>query len=565
MLSTNTGQALRADVHLHKNLGIVWRSSSDPPVDAWAKGFAFHDGTLLDAKGLGMLFAQTVTAAPGGETGQRFAGLLCALNGNFAVVVRMDGLLFAAVDRLRSILLFYGEHDGTLCVSDDAFWVKEQVRDTVPDPLSVKEFMLTGYVTGSDTLFPNVKQLQAGECLHWTAGEGRPRLSTHRYYRWIRGDYADATQEELCAEMDCMHLRVFERLLESTEGRTIVVPLSGGHDSRLIVTMLKRLGREDVICFSYGRPGNRESEVSRRVAETLGYPWRFVPYSRKSWRVWYNSAEWQAYSRYACGLCSLPHLQDWPAVWVLREQGQVPDDAVFIPGHSVVYEERPVEEELVIDAILRYHYSLFDWAGRRHELYPLFRARILRTLGDLAVFPDNASAFESWDVAERQPKFITNSLRVYEFWGYDWRVPLWDNEMMAYWTRVPLHLRVGKRLYKAAVAQVCGGVGLKESALSDAPSLGRARIVVAVETAFGGTPFWRAIETLHRAAGLVTGFWSHPMAWYGINSFGGHLRQALRPDALGAAKFCINSLLVKSEAARVGIDVQHWSLLDGGS
>jgi hypothetical protein len=40
-----------------------------------------------------------------------------------------------------------------------------------------------------------------------------------------------------------------------------------------------------------------------------------------------------------------------------------------------------------------------------------------------------------------------NSLRAYEFWGHDWRIPFWDHELMDFFMRVPLELRIGKKLY----------------------------------------------------------------------------------------------------------------------
>jgi asparagine synthase (glutamine-hydrolysing) len=68
-----------------------------------------------------------------------------------------------------------------------------------------------------------------------------------------------------------------------------VVPLSGGLDSRIIVAMLKRLGVEDVICFTYGKKGNREAEISRQVAEALGYRWYFVEYTKEKLYDGYHS------------------------------------------------------------------------------------------------------------------------------------------------------------------------------------------------------------------------------------------------------------------------------------
>jgi asparagine synthase (glutamine-hydrolysing) len=62
-----------------------------------------------------------------------------------------------------------------------------------------------------------------------------------------------------------------------------------------------------------------------------------------------------------------------------------------------------------------------------------------------------ADAMEKWDWQERQAKFICNSVRVYEFYGYDWWLPLWDTEFMKFWEHVPLELRKGTALYLAYV------------------------------------------------------------------------------------------------------------------
>ena len=76
------------------------------------------------------------------------------------------------------------------------------------------------------------------------------------------------------------------------------------------------------------------------------------------------------------------------------------------------------------------HYNLFDWSKRKGKLYSLFEKKILEVLDSLDQYPDQSSAFESWDISERQPKFIVNSLRVYEYFGYEWWIPFWDKKFM---------------------------------------------------------------------------------------------------------------------------------------
>lgn len=58
-----------------------------------------------------------------------------------------------------------------------------------------------------------------------------------------------------------------------------------------------------------------------------------------------------------------------------------------------------------------------------------------------------ADIIEYQDYQERQAKFINNAIRVYEFWGYEWRTPFWDKNILEYWSWIPLSWRYGRRLY----------------------------------------------------------------------------------------------------------------------
>jgi asparagine synthase (glutamine-hydrolysing) len=396
-------------------------------------------------------------------------------NGFFSALYWDGAEGWMAVDKIRSFPIFYGQKNGQLFISDDAHWVKERVGNTEYDPLAKAEFLLAGYVTGADTLYPNVKQVQAGEIVSFKLdGDGTFCFSPVRYYRYIHKDYFQKTEEELLQIFDQVLLDVFNRLIDFADGRTIVVPLSGGYDSRLIVLMLKRLGYDKLIAFSYGREGNEEARISKEVAESLDIPWEFVPYTNEQWYGWYHSEEMKSYGDMADGCCALPHIQDWPAVKKLKETGRIPKDSVFVPGLSAdlpagsrskrlprLYQEQSLNRDLVLDSILEYHYSLFDWSKQRKKLEPVFRERILRTLGNLDDFSESAGAFECWDIAERQVKYINNSIRVYEFFGYAWWTPFWDEQFMAYWNRVLPRYRKKQQAYIKFVVSLGEDMGIK--------------------------------------------------------------------------------------------------------
>ncbi|KAF5035615.1 hypothetical protein DSECCO2_583720 [anaerobic digester metagenome] len=142
----------------------------------------------------------------------------------------------------------------------------------------------------------------------------------------------------------------------------------------------------------------------------------------------------------------------------MREKKLIPYDSVFIPGHSADFlqgshlnaafvRSGSFSRDELIARILAKHYRL--WPDPEPSDAENFRARIQSIINAPESMSGERAAdfFEYWDLQERQAKFIVNSLRVYEFFGYDWRIPFWDQRLMDYWAAVPLNLRLGRKLW----------------------------------------------------------------------------------------------------------------------
>jgi len=387
-----------------------------------------------------------------------FIDVLRRLDGNFAMVLIVRDEVQLAVDKLRSIPLFYRQTGKDLIVSDDIRFLRRDEDATDHD--SLIEYSTAGYVTGAHTLFSEIGGLQSGECVSWNASEEAPRAQ--RYYRYCCSYDAEESVEELFEKFDEALLLAFRRIIESVNGRQVVVPLSAGFDSRLVAATLKRCRYDNVLCFSYGIPGNNQEARSRETATKLGYRWVQVPYSATRWREALSSKEIGEYWAFSANGTSLPHPDDWLAVKLLKESYELSDDAVFVPGHTgdficgshlknvfdPWFQEDPYDLE---GAIIKKHYSLWEnLASRRHV-----REVILHRLSEaLESFPrktdeDLARMYEYWEWQERQAKFIVNSVRGYEFFGYSWRLPLWDCAIMDFWKRIPISLKMDKYLYRA--------------------------------------------------------------------------------------------------------------------
>lgn len=446
-------------------LGKQWHHSNGISV----VGAAFEGRRLLKRELMTTYFTDV-------SNWQDFLRKVKTLNGFFAVVVVRENVCYAAVDRMRSIPLFYAMQDDTFLLSDDPEWLEIKLGFSKRDPVSLAEFLLAGYTTERHTLNPEIHQIQAGEAVMFSKSEEGCSLFAEQYYQFVTGKHGeeDISENDLLHELERVTFRAIERLIEIAHDRPIVIPLSGGLDSRLIAMILKRLGYRNVQAFTYGLKNNWEAKVSQSVAKQLGIPWYFVEYKPELWRNWYWSDECQEYIKFGGKLTSLAHLQDWPAIKELTKQGVILPESVIVPGHTgdfisgghIPFEltrQRSYSAKDVINAIWEHHYVLMPldiaslYAGispkKAHE--HLFK-RLQFCIGHVDNLSNSEAVglYERWEWSERQAKYIVNSVRVYDFFGLDWWLPWWDVEVMEFWEKVPLELRLQRQLYRQYIKHV---------------------------------------------------------------------------------------------------------------
>jgi len=442
----------RLSLHLVRNEGFAWGKHITQRLTVCAKGFLFDaENKLHDGKSLCEYFATA-------KSESEFEKLLLAANGSFAVVLQNADLTLAAVDRLRSIPLFYTSGDAARLVGDDGDVLANIIGKTLPEETSLQEFALAGFVIGRDTLHPQIKEIQAGEYVRF---EQTSSISI-RYYCHLHTHDRYATEEEHFVALAGISQRVVERLIRTLHNRPIVLPLSGGYDSRYIACMLKEIKYKRVVCYTYGRSDSPEVVTSRQVAATLGYDWHFVEYTAVKVKEALSSPQYEAYCNYCHNYSSLPHIQEFIALTELRSLGILPNDGVIVSGFcgdllggSYV----PSQFQLgYVDALLKA--GLSEHIADQHLYIKLFtddlvtakvRAHIQQVLDEIGEAPDTPSSFvshnEAFFTAHKVAKFVVNSLRVYEFFGLEWRMPLWDQELIDYWYSVPVSARIGSPLY----------------------------------------------------------------------------------------------------------------------
>ena len=422
---------------LNHNSGFTWESENDLSV----KGYAYtQDGKFLKTDSLLDYLSPLLNDE------ENLISVLKALNGVFSFIYSIDSEVYLYCDKSRFFPLFFRISRGVM-VSDDPYSLIQD-GDTVLK-LAAEEFRYTGYTTGCNTLVTGIKQVPAGELIILKQGKN---ISRHRIFSYRVRLAGLKYDKDPIAVMHAAIEKAAERLIRSIGQSTPVLPLSGGFDSRLIACILKNHGYSNAICFTYGRK-TIEVDLSQKVADMLGFKWYFVNYETlMDERLAIDNEVFTRYYHYASRLTSMFYLQEYPAVLYLMKHNLIPENSIFLPGHSgdllggsqftKVFSIH-LNNKHIIDRILQKKYINYP-AGQRllKSFHACLKAELDRNDAYLPY-----SVFEDWDIREKIAKFILNSSQVFTFFGYQVRFLFWDDELVEFFRCLPPERKNFRKLY----------------------------------------------------------------------------------------------------------------------
>lgn len=371
-------------------------------------------------------------------------------NGNWGAIIETDDALHLITDVPRSLPLHYAHIDGQWLVSNDIAELTLALPEVSANLAVMEEFRNVGNVFGQETLLNEVDTCRAFSIttLH---SDGSVSENSHTLF-------FDAPERMLDVQafftlfLDALRER-FRLLIEAANGSQLVVPLSGGADSRLLLGLLKELKAPHVVTFTYGKSGSREARVSEQVAKACGFPWLFVEIEDEAMHAQWNTPSTQNFIKATWSGNALPHIQDWYALKRLTDSSALEPNAIVLPGHTIVGNEHDewcftveggLSREEIRDILAKKHYLL-----RGREKYYTRDKHFLAALDSYLDFVGyvrgQTNLFELTailNLLERQAKYINNSMRSYEYFGFQWALPMLESPIVQLWHRVaPLAVR----------------------------------------------------------------------------------------------------------------------------
>lgn len=386
---------------------------------------------------------------------------IASLDGNFALTVQKHEYSFISVDKIRSTPLFFIKIEGDFFIDSsparlvDKIGFNKEINDN-----SITEIAMSGYTIGNKTIYKNLYSLKAGELVIFDNN-----FTYIQYYKYF-GKIEYKNYCNYINELSEVTLSIFRKMLKKIGSRQIIVPLSAGNDSRLVASVLKKLGANNVKCYSYGTTGNFEATISRMIANKLGFEWIFVPLTHKSEKEYYASQDYQNYLEFSQTFCSIPYIQGLSTIKYLKELNWISNDAIFINGNTGDFISgshinplkkilnnnlnKKERKENILNNLINKHFSLWGNIKTKKNIKQI-KATLWREIvlacGDLHNSEKDHLFYEYSEFIDRQTKYVNTAEFCYEFYGHEWRMPLWDDEYIYFWKKVPAEYKVEQKLY----------------------------------------------------------------------------------------------------------------------
>jgi len=397
------------DIQLTYQLCHQWQTEKH--ISVIGSAFAFNE--LLQGNELIQFFKDC-------DDETTFIDRLQKLSGHFAVVIKLEDKLLAAVDLIRTFPILLHQQDKQIIITDKI------TSDIEIDNHEVDIFKKVYCTLENNTLLKNWKQLQAGQYLVIDSKNDLVNIKT--YYHHTKESKIEPDFISI-KKLNALEKKIVQQTIQYANNRTILVPLSGGYDSRYILALLKQSNYEHIECYTYGKKNSYEVLIAKNVAEKLNIKWHFIEYTDELLDIFFTE-EWQQYSNLNHHYSSLPHEQDFFALHYLKKQQLLPLNAVIINGFC-----QDIHAGSFIEPVKNFDLQKFIFY--KHDIHI-----------DVSSYENSWNGYQEWLVKNRLSKFIINSVRVYEYFGLDFYLPFWNKDWIDFWYSLDMKERYHQQFYK---------------------------------------------------------------------------------------------------------------------
>lgn len=315
------------------------------------------------------------------------------------------------------------------------------------DKKAVCIYMATGFFLETDSFYQDEQIVQPGK--QYKINDQQKIVASESYFNWNYSPRNISFQTALDEFTD-----LFEQIItEQTNNRKVILPLSGGLDSRSQAVALHHI-KAEVQSYSYAfKNGYKEHSISKQIAKQCGFP--FEQYTIPSGYLWDVLEEVatinKCYSEFthARQMAVLPQLKEMEGVFSLGHWG----DVLFDRGVAAVDEDQPevtiVLKKIVKKGGMELATALWKQWNLEGTFESYLKNRIQKLLDKIEIENTSAKirAFKSLYWA---PRWTSINLSIFEA-AHPITLPYYDNRMCEFICTLPETFLADRKLQIAYI------------------------------------------------------------------------------------------------------------------
>lgn len=377
-------------------------------------------------------------------------------NGHYSLLIKKNSFLLLLNDAIGSVPIFYTLKKKKILISNCASLLLKKIRNKQAIEDQCNFLLNSGYTIGCESILKDFFCLAPNKVIIFANN----KLIQHISLPAFCNKKNNLNKSKLFKELEQITFSVFRDLIKSANGRQLVIPLSAGYDSRLILSFIRNLNYKNIICYSYGMSGNSETEIAKKICRKLKIKFIFDELLIREQRQFYESSFFKKFLDDSDNKNSIPIFQGLSTLYRLKKNKLIDKNAIILNGNtgdfisgghlSGFIKENKINRISVNEYIYKKHFSQWDTKNLMFKNLIMSRMNIERHKYNI-YFKKKITDYEFFEIFEylnRQAKYVSSN-RVNEFCGYEWRMPLWDSRFVNFWLKVNPKYKIDQNLYKS--------------------------------------------------------------------------------------------------------------------
>ena len=383
---------------------------------------------------------------------QTVVSMLRDKDGFYSCVIVQEEQTYIFVDHVRSFPIIIGkDSDNNQIVVTDSL---EKIGGKLYLKNKEEEMKACQFINGSDTVFENVMSVPASHC----AVISDQSISIHRYYKAPFKEEKIKNIDDALDRLKVAYENVFSHISDFYHDYNYLVPLSGGHDSRLVLKLLEIFSPySKKIVYNYGELDEMDYTYAKKAYEVISNASdRFIHINYRDKKM---AKQFRAllpeYSLFASKGVSCPCVSELCAVMDVKPKLNMKENHVVIPGYGGVvtglyfkkeyFEKKTYTIEEVVDVVR----STFVNQRVGHNLDHII-VKYISSLTDKQLFSLNEMLYllQQYTFEEEQAKFIQNATQNFNFFGLEWFTPYMTKMVLEAWGDIDPALMLDDYIFK---------------------------------------------------------------------------------------------------------------------